>query len=266
MMNVRIKHLNLDQIADSGQCFRWKKTDENTYMIPACQKVLTISVKGDEFELSCDEEEWENIWKKYFDLDTDYDNIANLILSSDDEYLKKAYEYGEGIRILRQDIWEMIITFLISQNNNIPRIRNSVAAICERANTGHFPMPGEIDPQEFYDKRLGLGYRSEYLEKMYTYGSEHPDFVEMLQKMDYDTAFNFLKSFKGIGSKVANCICLFGLHHVDAFPVDTHIKQILEKNYPDGFDFERYKGVAGIVQQYMFYYDLHRESSTKSIG
>ena len=77
-----------------------------------------------------------------------------------------------------------------------------------------------------------------------------------LKAMDYDEAFVFLKSFKGIGDKVANCICLFGLHHIDAFPIDTHIKKILANHYQSGFDFERYKGVAGIVQQYMFFSDL----------
>lgn len=258
MYTVKINHLNLDQIAASGQCFRWKKIEDNTYEIPAFGKVLTIADKGEgTFELSCDEDEWNSIWRSYFDLDTDYDRIGRLIEESGDEYLKAAYQYGEGIRILRQDVWEMVITFLISQNNNILRIRNSVSALCDRADVGHFPGPGEVDTQLFYDRTLGLGYRSEYLDKMYTYGEEHPDFISGLEKMDYKEAFDFLKSFKGIGAKVANCICLFGLHQVDAFPIDTHIKQILANNYPDGFDFERYAGVAGIVQQYMFYYDLH---------
>jgi len=258
MYTVRINHLNLDQIAASGQCFRWRRIANITYEIPAFGKSLVITDKGEgEFELSCDEEEWKTVWKSYFDLDTDYDRIGKLIMESEDEYLKAAYRYGEGIRILRQDVWEMVITFLISQNNNISRIRNSVAALCERADVGHFPKPGEVDTEIFYDRTLGLGYRSEYLDRMYRYGEEHPDFVDELKRMDYMDAFEFLKSFKGIGAKVANCICLFGLHQVDAFPIDTHIKQILAKNYPGGFDFERYAGVAGIVQQYMFYYDLH---------
>jgi N-glycosylase/DNA lyase len=262
MYTVKINHLNLDQIAESGQCFRWKKTADDTYKIPAFGRVLTISESGDsgEFTLDCDEKEWVSVWSRYFDMDTDYDRIAALIEESDDEYLKAAYIYGNGIRILRQDVWEMIITFLISQNNNIPRIRNSVAALCSINDDGHFPQPGEVDSAVFYEKSMGLGYRSEYLDKMYTYGQEHPEFVAELEKMDFQTAFDFLKGFKGIGAKVANCICLFGLHHVDAFPVDTHIKQILAENYPAGFDFDRYTGVAGIVQQYMFYYDLKKRN------
>jgi N-glycosylase/DNA lyase len=261
MYTVEIKHLNLEQIAESGQCFRWKKTAEGTYDIPAFGKVLTVSeTEKGHFTLSCDEKEWEDIWKSYFDMDTDYDRIGRLIEESDDEYLKAAYIYGEGIRILRQDTWEMVITFLISQNNNIPRIRNSVSALCSLTDDGHFPGPGEVDTAVFYEKGMGLGYRSEYLEKMYIYGAEHPEFISELEKMDFQTAFEFLKGFKGIGAKVANCICLFGLHHVDAFPIDTHIKQILSENYQDGFDFERYEGVAGIVQQYMFYYDLKKTS------
>jgi N-glycosylase/DNA lyase len=262
MYTVKINHLNLDQIAESGQCFRWKKTADGTYEIPAFGRVLTISESGEsgEFTLDCDEKEWDSVWSRYFDMDTDYDRIASLIEESDDEYMKAAYIYGNGIRILRQDVWEMIITFLISQNNNIPRIRNSVAALCSLSGDGHFPQPGEVDSAVFYEKSMGLGYRSEYLDKMYAYGNEHPGFVAELEKMDFQTAFDFLKGFKGIGAKVANCICLFGLHHVDAFPVDTHIKQILAENYPDGFDFDRYTGVAGIVQQYMFYYDLKKRN------
>ncbi len=260
MYTVRINHLKPDQIAESGQCFRWKKQGEGIYEIPAFGRVLVMHDRGEgEFEFSCDEAEWLEIWKNYFDMDTDYDRIGELIRESGDEYLKAAYQYGEGIRILRQDVWEMIITFLISQNNNIPRIKNSVAALCMAADVGHFPKPGELDRQLLYDRSLGLGYRSEYIDAMYMYAYEHPDFIRKLTEMDYQEAFDFLKSFKGIGSKVANCICLFGLHQVDAFPVDTHIRRILEENYPDGFDFERYAGVAGIVQQYMFYYDLHAD-------
>lgn len=264
MYTVKIDHMNPDRIAASGQCFRWVKTKENTYEIPAFGKVLAMTDRGNgEFEFSCDEDEWNTVWRNYFDLDTDYGRIGKLIEESGDEYLKAAYQYGEGIRILRQDVWEMIITFLISQNNNISRIRNSVAALCERAGAGHFPGPGEVDTQLFYDRTMGFGYRAEYLDKMYAYGREHPDFISDLEKMDYGEAFDFLKSFKGIGAKVANCICLFGLHQVDAFPIDTHIRQILADNYPNGFDFERYAGVAGIVQQYLFYYDLHAEKQVE---
>ena len=113
-------------------------------------------------------------------------------------------------------------------------------------------MPEEV----FDDRSMGFGYRAQYLKEIYEYGANNPDWLDNLRKMSYDEAMESLLTRKGIGKKVANCICLFGLHHVDAFPIDTHVKQLLDKYYSDGFDFERYKGVAGIIQQYLFYFEL----------
>ena len=267
MYKTKIDNLDLKQIADSGQCFRWKNTGENEYTVVAFDRALRIKQDGNEFELDCDEADWNNIWKSYLDMDTDYAGIAKLIADGDDAHLKEAYAYGSGVRILRQDLWEMIVTFMISQNNNIKRITNSVDLLCRRC--GHkidgsaegeelytFPKPLEV-PDEVFDYRsMGFGYRAPYLKEIYEYGANNPDWLDNLRKMSYDEAMESLLSRKGIGKKVANCICLFGLHHVDAFPIDTHVKQLLDKYYSDGFDFERYKGVAGIIQQYLFYFEL----------
>lgn len=119
-----------------------------------------------------------------------------------------------------------------------------------------FPKPLEVPDEVFDDRSMGFGYRAPYLKEIYEYGANNPGWLDNLRKMSYDEAMESLLSRKGIGKKVANCICLFGLHHVDAFPIDTHVKQLLDKYYSDGFDFERYKGVAGIIQQYLFYFEL----------
>ena len=103
---------------------------------------------------------------------------------------------------------------------------------------------------------MGFGYRAGYLKEIYAYAEENPKWLDSLRNLGYDEAMNCLLERKGIGKKVANCICLFGLHHVEAFPIDTHVKQFLQEYYSDGFDFERYEGVAGIIQQYLFYYEL----------
>ena len=198
----------------------------------------------------------------YFDLDTDYANVARLINESEDEHLKEAYSKGSGVRILRQDLWEIIVSFIISQNNNISRITQSIDKICTRCELPalggeyRFPYPGEVEPEFWDDSTLGLGYRNEYLKLIYEYAKENPKWLDELKTMSYDDAMQSLMERKGIGKKVANCICLFGLHHVDAFPIDTHVKQLLAKYYQNGFDFDRYKGVAGIVQQYLFYYEI----------
>ena len=262
MIKKSIDYLNLQQIADSGQCFRWKKQDDNKYSVIAYGKYVEIEQNGNEFTFSCDEQEWEQVWSKYFDMETDYGQIATMIMESGDEHLIEAYKYGSGVRILRQDLWEMMVSFMISQNNNIKRISNSVDMLCERCGSpiedrGYaFPLPHQSQEEVFADKTMGFGYRDAYLRELYAYARENPHWLEKLEKMTYDQAMEDLLQRKGIGKKVANCICLFGLHHVEAFPIDTHVKQLLEKYYPKGFDFDRYRGVAGIIQQYLFYYEL----------
>ena len=262
MYKIEIENMDLEQIATSGQCFRWKKIDENRYSVVAFGKRLEICQDGIEFSMSCDEQEWNEIWSSYFDLDTDYANVARLINESEDEHLKEAYSKGSGVRILRQDLWEIIVSFIISQNNNISRITQSIDKICTRCELPalggeyRFPYPVEVEPEFCDDSTLGLGYRNEYLKLIYEYAKENPKWLDELKTMSYDDAMQSLMERKGIGKKVANCICLFGLHHVDAFPIDTHVKQLLAKYYQNGFDFDRYKGVAGIVQQYLFYYEI----------
>lgn len=260
-MSISVKNMNLEQIAESGQCFRWKKIGDDKYVIPGIRlenrdlEDLEIAQSGDNFEVSCSMNDWKSQWSNYFDLSTDYGEIGRKILESGDAHAIEAYKCGSGIRILRQDTWEMIVTFLISQNNNIKRIANSVEAICQE-NGGRFPRPGEIDSDIFMDKTLGLGYRSPYLKEIYDFAEENSNWIKQIQSLNYDMAVPILRERTGIGPKVANCICLFGLHHVDAFPIDTHVRQLLEKYYPEGFDFDYYKGYAGIVQQYLFYYEL----------
>lgn len=264
-MIVTINNMDLKQIAESGQCFRWKIKADDTYIIPGIRlehdklEDLIISQHGNQFEVSCSEAEWSDYWSSYFDLDTDYEKIKDLIMASGDEHAIEAYLEGSGIRILRQDLWEMIVTFLISQNNNIKRITASVDEICKR-NDGLFPRPGEVDSNIFMDRSLGLGYRSPFLKEIFDYTAADSEWLERLKSYDYVEAEEALRERKGIGPKVAACICLFGLHHIEAFPIDTHVKQLLGKYYAKGFDFEYYNGCAGIIQQYLFYYELkHKE-------
>lgn len=264
-MLIESLNFNIQQIAESGQCFRFSPIGDDSYRVIAFSSCLDITQNGKIIELSCDENEWERQWKSYFDMDTDYSAIGEMINESRDDYLKEAYNFGSGIRILRQDLWETIISFMISQNNNIPRIKASVEKICSKAgilvpgciDAYAFPYPTQVDPEIFMDKSLGLGYRDEYLRDIYIWTANNPKWLGELKKMTYEEAMAELLKIRGIGRKVANCICLFGLHHVEAFPIDTHIKQIINEHYPCGFNPDNYPGVAGIVQQYMFYYHLN---------
>lgn len=277
MYETRIEDFNIRMIAESGQCFRMNQIDQNTYSVVMKDHYTEITQNEEETKVlfSCPEEEARRIWLPYFDIDFPYGKIKEQA-DEQDEFLNNAIQYGAGIRILNQDLWEMIISFLISQNNNIKRIKNSIEELCRRygkkciSGEGKeyyaFPRPEELakaDLETLHD--LGLGYRDKYILVMARRcsGAEGEAWLKSLKEMEYEAAAAVLVKEYGIGRKVADCICLFGLHHVDAFPIDTHVKQILAKWYPDGFPFERYKGFAGIVQQYMFYYKLHISQKNK---
>ena len=252
MHTTQIDHMNLHQIANSGQCFRWQQINDNTYKIPAFGKELTISQDGNTFILSCDENEWNSLWRNYFDLETNYNEVENIIMESNDDFLKAAYQFGSGIRILRQDLWEVIISFIISQNNNIPRIKKSIEKLCDETD-GRFPTNDELLQMDLSNK--GLGYREEYIRNICSCSIF--DFG-MLEGLTYEQSNEVLMSFKGIGEKVANCICLFSLHYLDAFPQDVHIKRIVDREYGGELPDWAFGKYAGLFQQYLFYYELAR--------
>lgn len=265
MITKEIDYLNLKQIAESGQCFRWRKLDDDKYMIPAFGRCLTISQSDNRFEMSCDEKEFEEIWSDYFDLHTDYGEIIGRIDSSD-KFLKAAAEYGKGIRILNQELWETIISFIISQNNNIPRIKGSIEKLCSRYNVQSpynedtdicmIPHLSDIEAHGGRESLsdLGLGYRDEYIWLMCNYENEHHDFEEYMRSLDYEQSLKYLMSFKGVGKKVANCICLFGLHHLDACPIDVWMKKIIDDEYGGIMPAWMTDKYAGVYQQYTFFY------------
>lgn len=272
MYSVKINNLDLKQIAESGQCFRFREKETGIWTMVAFGRYAEAKNEGNTLLLSCDEKEWNDIWCHYFDMETDYENIGMIISKVGDKHLQEAFIEGRGIRILRQDLWEMIVTFLISQNNNISRITGSVDKICRKAGKRvesfssfgealndslyRFPKPSDVEEDFFDDVSLGLGYRNEYLKEIYSFTRDNPLWLDELRNADYDKAKEMLLLRKGIGPKVAECICLFGLHHVEAFPIDTHVKQLISKYYDGCFEFEKYPDFAGIVQQYLFYYEL----------
>src|SRR5574344_2661580 len=254
MFTVQIDHMNLNQIANSGQCFRWQQINDNTYKIPAFGKELTISQDGNTFILSCEEDEWNSLWRNYFDLDTNYNEVENIIMDTNDDFLKAAYQFGSGIRILRQDLWEVIISFIVSQNNNIPRIKKSIQKLCDE-NNGKFPECYDLINMDLADK--GLGYRDEYIRNACY--ARATTFTDDNLESGYENAKAQLMKIKGIGEKVANCILLFGLHHLDAFPIDTHVRNILNREYNGKLPEWAGSKYAGLFQQYLFYYEVNHK-------
>lgn len=282
MVTIENNCFSIPQICESGQCFRLDAVSEDTYELLAGSRYLKIGIRqkdpADETDKSgkanvhgetilyCTQEEYDSFWKEYFDLSVSYSDY-NAQIDTDDDYLRAAAEFGRGIRILRQDTWEMIITFILSQQNNIPRIKGLIRTLSERYGKRkdtpdkrvYYTFPeaealSKATEQELRD--LKLGYRSKYICGTARMVADGQIDLEGLKTLDYADARTELMRLPGIGGKVADCICLFALHQMDAFPVDTHIKKVMELHYPEGFPFERYRGCAGVMQQYIFYYDL----------
>ena len=273
-MRIQISDdFDLDRIADSGQCFRWTKRDDIrglSYRIIAGEKCLYITALGDGcYDFSCTEEEYKHFWENYFDLKESYRGIRERIDPAQDSFLWEAAEHEKGIRILRQDAWEMLITFTISQNKNIPAIRRCVEMLSEMCGERmtdvwgrqYFGFPrAEAVAALSEDKLLSckLGYRGKYVHA----GAEAVRRGEIdlgaLAAADERTTIAELTGLYGVGVKVANCVSLFGLHHVDAFPVDVWVKRILAREYPGGYPFEKHAPYNGVYQQYMFAYYRHK--------
>ncbi|MDR0679966.1 MAG: hypothetical protein LBF42_02965 [Puniceicoccales bacterium] len=257
MTEIKNYDFSIEQIANSGQCFRMNKLkSKNIWQVVALGKTLNIRPMGkNTYLFFCSSEEYQNIWKDYFDFERDYGEIKKLILKIGDPYLNDAVEHGFGLRILRQDPWEVTVSFIISQRNNIPRIRNTIEKLCMPYGKV-FPAPQVLAKYTEEDFRaIGLGYRAKYLLNVARAVDSGEFDVKYLKALSYADAIKYLKRFNGIGDKVANCIALYGLHKLEAFPMDVWMRRIIGEQYGGNFDTKRFPGYAGIVQQYMFFYE-----------
>jgi N-glycosylase/DNA lyase len=255
-MKIHLPDFSLRQIANSGQCFRMKETSLGVWEVIALNKRLQIREEKDPscYIFDCPRREFDEFWFDYFDLERDYGKIKAHIKATGDLYLTAAVNWGHGLRMLRQDLWETIVTFLISQQNNIPQIKNVIAKLCEPYGC-QFPTANMLSKYTEDDfLTLGLGYRAKYLRNIIKAVKDGNLNLDELKIMDFCDTICFLKRFDGIGDKVANCVALFGLHQMDAFPIDTWIRRIINEQYGGNFDKFRFSGYAGIVQQYMFFY------------
>ena len=260
MVTVTETCFDLAQIQDSGQCFRLQQMGPGEYRLVALGQVLTLRQRSDCVELDCSQAEFAAYWRDYFDLQTDYAAIRGLI-DPQDTYLQAAADYGAGIRILRQDPWEMLVTFLISQRKRIPAIRTAVEKLSCCCGTplgqeGLFAFPtleqlAQLSLEQMQD--CGLGYRAAYLHQTVQQVLQGPPLVDLARQEDLQLR-QCLMRFSGIGEKVADCILLFGYHRLSAFPRDVWINRTLQARYPKGFPLERYAPYEGLMQQYLFYY------------
>lgn len=252
---IKCSCLNLKQTLFCGQCFRFRETGNNSYEGIAGDKFVRLKQLSNGIEIDTEEKDLP-FWKSYFDFDLDYDGLIERFCL--DETLKSACE-GRKIRVLRQAPFETLISFIISQNNNIKRITGIIDRLCEafgeKIDGGYaFPSPTAMESLDEEDLApLRAGFRAKYIvDAVKRVNSGEVDF-EKIQKLPDDEARTALKVIKGVGDKVADCVLLFGLHRLSAVPKDVWIKRVNAYYYPDGYP-DCMGEYAGIAQQYLFDY------------
>lgn len=251
---------NLEETFDCGQCFRWQKINENTFQGVAFNRYLQICEKENKIILiNTSEEDFENIWRKYFDLDLNYSDVKSN-LSGINNTMKIACDYAPGIRILSQDPWEALCSFIISQNNNIPRIRGIITRLCEGFGEeicdGIYSFPNADVLSSLSEdnlKPLRSGFRAGYILDAAKKVVKKEVDLEAIKNMDIDLARLELQKIKGVGPKVSECTLLYGFHRLEAFPMDVWMKRAMRELFT-GMCPEDFGHYAGIAQQYIFHY------------
>lgn len=271
IQGISRNELDLSKTFDCGQCFRWNRVGQNTWcgIVNDIKYFFKQEFINDEniIATSATLAEWERFFINYFNLDVDYSE--KYIIPEGDTFGKDAERIGKGIRILRQDPWETLVSFIISQQNNIPKIKSTIEKLVYGAgnpinmkiNGGdksgkRFPTPDNIlsTPTSTL-QQAGLGYRVPYI----IAAAEAIKLKTVDLKALYDDnvstkeAIDELMQIKGVGPKVANCVALFGLHKMDSFPMDVWMKRVANRHYNGNIDPTVYGEYAGLVQQYMFY-------------
>lgn len=243
-------NFDLAQTLDCGQAFRWV-SDGDGYRGAFLNTPLYITQRGDEFTLhDTSKERFLDTWADYFDLYTDYGEIKRTL--SRDKTLAAATAYAPGIRLLRQDSWEALCSFIISQNNNIPRIKGIISRLCEAF--GGFPSAKELSEKSPEELRfLRAGFRAGYITDAAKKAAGGEVDFEMIGKAPIDKARQRLMTIRGVGPKVAECALLYGMYRTEAFPIDVWIKRVMNEFYPSGLP-KCTKGIEGIAQQYLFHY------------
>lgn len=269
-----VKDFVLADTFDCGQCFRWNRLPDGAYEGVAMGKALKIKQDGKRIIFyETDLADFENIWFDYFDLGRDYARIRQVLAA--DEKIAPALEFGRGIRILRQELWECVVSFIISASNNIPRIKKIVECFCMSFGKQidymgkiyySFPAPEEIAhllPEDLAIIRAG--FRDKYIiDAARCFTEDGQMSLENLKKMSVLDSKKVLKRIKGVGDKVADCVLLFGLGKYESFPIDVWMKRIMELFYFDGescsietiseFAENHFGRLGGFAQQYLFFY------------
>ena len=260
------RELDVVKTFECGQCFRWRPGEDGVYRGVASGRAARVYPRDGAVYIEAEEGDLP-FWHEYFDLGTDYEAARRSVEVCD--YLRECAEYGGGIRILRQDKWEALCSFIISQCNNIPRIRGIVERLCAMygdeldtpwGRAYSFPGAGRLAGLEPEDLApLRSGYRAPYIIAAARAVDSGALDLEAVAERPCAEARSALKALPGVGDKVANCAVLFGLHRMDAFPIDVWVKKALRENMPRDFDPQSLGEYAGLAQQYMFFRERERD-------
>ena len=284
--NVIIKEqddFELSHIFDCGQCFRFNPNPDGSYTGTAFGRTVRISKNEEDIILhNTSAEDFHSIWKDYLDLDCDYSSLKARLTRDGDPIMTEAVKYGGGIRILRQDLWETMISFIISASNNIPRIKKIIELLCLNFGDAHeyegktyysFPTPQRLASFTLHDLSvIRAGFRDKYILDCAKKINDGEIDLDHIRSLDTPAAKKALMGIYGIGNKVSDCILLFGLSRRDAFPIDVWIKRVMEycyfrnesQNIKTIADFadERFGELGGIAQQYLFFYAREKKIGT----
>ncbi|ABN53275.1 MAG TPA: DNA-3-methyladenine glycosylase 2 [Hungateiclostridium thermocellum] len=268
----KVEDFNPVHVFDCGQCFRWIRQPDGSYTGVACGRALNVKYRDGVLELSnTGIEDFKSIWFDYFDLGRDYSHIKEKVMK--DEIMREAVKFGSGIRLLKQNIWETLISFIISANNRIPRIMKTVDEIsrlygCEIEMDGEkyyaFPSAKQLSHATLEElEQTGAGFRCKYIMNAAKMVNEGKINLEDVCSMDTVEARDFLMRFQGVGPKVADCTLLYSGTKYDVFPTDVWVKRVMEELYFKSeasfgeiqeFARDYFGKYAGFAQQYLFYY------------
>lgn len=254
-----VKCLNLDLTLDCGEAFRWQKQEDDSWSGVAYGKFLNIKDLGNKTFIlkNTSLKDFNEVWKNYFDFDRDYVKICEKL--KQDELISSTIDEYYGIRILNQEPFEALFSFVISQQNNIKRIKGIINKLCnsfgEEICDGWYTFPSvevlsSLSEDDFIS--IGAGYRAKYLKKLADDINSGEINLDKIKNMSLEDAKKELLKIYGVGIKVANCALLFGFQFVECFPLDVWMKRVM-KFYPNGLP-KCFEGVEGIAQQYLFHW------------
>jgi N-glycosylase/DNA lyase len=269
-----VESFELPHIFECGQCFRWNKEEDGSYTGVALGRVINLKKEGKNVYIdNTNYDEFMDIWNDYFDLTRDYKAIKKE-LADLDETMDTSVKFGHGIRILKQDEWETLISFIVSANNRIPMIKKAIDALSK--NYGQyigeyrgekyysFPRPEALYNLEISDIQFsGIGFRGKYILSAAKLVVDHGIDIYNLRNLSTVEAREKLMLFPGIGPKVSDCIMFFSMDKADAFPIDIWVKRVMEYFYVEegtslkkiqSFARDKFGDIAGFAQQYLFYY------------